>query len=610
VPVVNENFANNLRVEIAGQPLAADVATLLAYCYVDDSRNLPDTVVLRFRDTAHSVLQKANITVGAPITVKVQTSDPGGPQQLMSGEVTAIGFELGAAGTFTEVRGYDKAHRLFRGRRVAAYPNMTVGDIVRAVTERAGLTAGVIDNVPGFGGQANTQISQDNVSDWDFLSRLAAAVGAQVSVLDGKLSFTLPEPPSSAPATSAKSDANPLVLEAHRNLVSLRASVTAAEQVPSVEVRGWDYENKQAVTATATPTIAGTQIQGTDPVTFAHAFGAPGFVAVDTPYRAQAEVQAGADALAAQLGGACAELEGVAKGNPKLRAGAAVTLTNVGTAFSGKYTLTGTRHLFDHEVGYTTAFTVSGRQERSLYGLIGGRGRGGAGRIEGLVTALVSDVKDPLNMGRVRLTYPWLAQDFTSNWARIVLPGAGADRGLYVLPEVGDEVMVGFELDDFDSPYVIGGLFNGQDKTPELAEPAVDGTSGEIAARGFVSRKGHRIEFVEDKGITLSTGDGSLVVTLDAEQQQVRITSAQSVQVSADNGISFDAGTGPLEFKGQRLSLTSTTDYELRANGRLTLAGDAGVTVEGPTISVAGQGNTEVTSNGTLTLRGAMVAIN
>jgi len=94
VPVANESFANNLIVEIAGQPLAADIKTLLAYCYVDDSRNLPDTVVLRFRDTAHTVLQKANVTVGAPITVKVQTADPGGPQQLMSGEITAIGFDL------------------------------------------------------------------------------------------------------------------------------------------------------------------------------------------------------------------------------------------------------------------------------------------------------------------------------------------------------------------------------------------------------------------------------------------------------------------------------------------------------------------------------------
>jgi phage baseplate assembly protein gpV len=481
------------------------------------------------------------------------------------------------------------------------------------VTQRAGLQVGDVDNVPGFGGQQNTQISQDNVSDWDFLSRLAAAVGAQVAVLDGKLSFKLPAPPASAPADSAKATANPLVLEAHRTLVSLRAQVTAAEQVPQVEVRGWDFANKQAVSATATPTIAGTEIQGSDPVQFANAFGSPNFVATDVPYRVQAEVQAGADALAAQLGGACAELDGVAKGNPKLRAGTPVTLVNVGDAFAGKYTLTGTRHLFSDQVGYTTAFTVSGRQERSLYGLAtGGTGGGTAGarRIQGLVIGIVSDVKDPLNLGRVRLQFPWLAKDFVSGWARVVQTGAGPSRGFYVLPEVNDEVMVGFELGDFDSPYVIGGLWNNVDKPPHLSTDVVDGSSGEIKARAFVSRKGHKIEFVEDTGITLTSGDGSVTIALDATNQNVQITSNKTISLKAANGLSLDAGTGTLEFKGQKLSLTSMTDYELHATGQLKLSGDAGVTMEGPTISITGQGETQVTSNGPLTIRGTPVAIN
>lgn len=611
MPVANESFANTLIVTIAGQPLAADVRTLLAYCYVDDSQNLPDAFVLRFRDAGHTVLAKANVTVGAPVTLKVQTADPGGPLPLMTGEITAIGFELDSAGTFTEVRGYDKAHRLFRGRRVAAYPNMTVADVVRKVTKRAGLDAGDIDNVAGFGGQADTQFSQDNVSDWDFLSNLAAAVGAQIAVVDGKLDFKLPAKPDSAPATNTKATADPLVLEAHRTLVSLRASITAAEQVPSVEVRGWDFQNKREVTATATPTIAGTEINGTDPVKLANTFAAPPFVAVDVPYRSQAEVQAGANALAAQLGGACAEIEGVAKGNPKLRAGVPVTLANVGDAFTGKYTLTSTRHLFSDQVGYTTSFTVSGRQERSLYGLASGGGsRGGSGRIGGLVSGIVSDVKDPAKLGRVRLTFPWLSGDFTSGWARVVQAGAGKDRGFLILPEVGDEVLVGFEQDDFDAPYVLGGLHNGKDTLPTLSTNPIDGNSGEIAARAFVSRKGHKLEFVETDGILLQSGDSSVIIKLDSKNQQIEITSGKTIKVKAKNGISFDAGSGTLEFKGQKLSLTSTTDYELHATGQLKLTGDAGVLVEGPKVAINGQAEAELTANGMVTVRGTIVKIN
>ncbi|HWG98815.1 MAG TPA: type IV secretion protein Rhs, partial [Pilimelia sp.] len=126
-----EQFANSLLVEVDGAPLPADVFALLTYAYVDDSRNLPDRFVLRFRDPARTVLAKGRFTIGAEVRLRVQTSDPGGPVPLMTGEVTALECELEPTGSVTEVRGLDRAHRLFHGRRVAAYPNMTVADVVR-----------------------------------------------------------------------------------------------------------------------------------------------------------------------------------------------------------------------------------------------------------------------------------------------------------------------------------------------------------------------------------------------------------------------------------------------------------------------------------------------
>jgi uncharacterized protein involved in type VI secretion and phage assembly len=606
--MANESFANNLVVEVGGNPLPDDLRTLLTHAYVDDSRNLPDAFVLRFRDSGHVVLDKGGFTVGAKIRLKVQTSDPEGPQELLSGEVTAVAVDLDRLGTFTEVRGYDHAHRLFRGRRVAAYPNMTVADIVRKVAQRARIPAGKIDDVPGFGGRPDTQTCQDNVSDWDFLARLADAVGAQIAVRGGKLDFELPEKPADAPATTAKATADPLVLEAHRTLLGLRASVTAAEQVPEVQVRGWDYENKKEISATAIPQTAGTEVPGVDPVALAGKFGSPPFLGAAAPRRTQGEANATARALADRLGGACTELDGVAKGNPKLRAGTAVTLTGVGPPFSGKYTLSSTRHTFSAEVGYTTEFTVSGRQERSLYGLVAGGGRPSSW--PGVVPAQVTDVKDPRKLGRVKLKFPWLSPGFSSTWARTVHAGAGANRGALVLPEVGDEVLVGFEHGDFEAPYVLGGLHNGQDTVPPFARPVVDGTSGQVAVRGFVSRKGHKLEFAEDDGITLASGDGKFVVRIDQKNQVVEVTSGKSVTVKARSGVRIDAGTGPLELLGQKVVVRSQTDASVEAGTRLELSGTAGVQVSGATVSVAGQGQAELTASGIVTVRGSLVKIN
>ncbi|WP_018680472.1 VgrG-related protein [Actinokineospora enzanensis] len=589
--MANESFANTLVVTVNGQPLAADVKPMLSTAYVDDSLNLPDTFVLRFRDPGGVALAKGGFTVGTPIELKVQTADPGGPQPLLTGEITAVGVDLDVTGTYAEVRGYDHAHRLFRGTRVAVYPDMTVADVVRRVATRAGLTAGTIDDVSGYGGAPNTQFSQNNISDWDFLSRLADAVGAQVAVVEKKLNFRLPDKPSGAPATNAKATTNPLVLEAHRNLVALRATVTAAEQVPEVEVRGWDFQQKQAVSATAKPRPAGTEAAGADPTGLAAKFKAPPLVGV-TARGTDAAAKAVAEALAADLGGACAELAGVAKGNPKLRAGTQVALANVGEPFTGKYTLTGTRHLFSDEAGYTTEFTVSGRQERSFYGLAAGGGTDTDH--SGLVTGIVSDVKDPAKLGRVKLAFPWLGKDYTSGWARMTQSGAGRNRGAVVLPEVGDEVLVGFEHGDFDAPFVLGCLHNGQDVPPAFAKPVLDGGSGEVAVRGFVSRKGHRVEFVEADGITIASGDGKFVVRLDQANQVIEITSGKAVTVKAANGVKVDAGQGALELSGQSVSVKAVAD----------------VAVQGMTVSVKGQTQAELSASGAVVVSGGVVRIN
>ncbi|MFL6074144.1 MAG: VgrG-related protein [Mycobacteriales bacterium] len=597
--MANEQFSNSLLVEVEGSPLPADVATLLNVAYVDDSRNLPDLFVLRFRDPARIVLTKAKIQIGSKINLKVQAGDAGAPLLLLAGEVTAMEVEIDSHGSVTEVRGMDLSHRLFRGRTVAAYANMTAAEVVRKVAQRAGLTPGSIDIPEGGRGGQDHQISQENLTDWEFLTRLADITGAEVSMNEGKLDFVVPKPPDAAPDAGARARQNPLVLEAGTNLSALRAGLTAAEQVASVEVRGWDFEAKQAVTATA-PAKAANVEAGTTPAALAGKFGNHTFLGSDVPYRSHADADAAAKSLAGQIAGGFAEIEGVAKGNVKLRAGAQVALSNVGQPFEGKYTLTSTRHLFSQDAGYTTAFTVSGRQERSLYGLTAGRTGAGGSRfsVNGLAPAVVTDIRDPKNMGRVKLKFPWLADDYQTDWARTAQISAGNNYGAVMLPEVGDEVLVGFEQGDFDAPYVLAGLYNGQDKPPKPGFDMVDGGAGKVNGRVFFSRTGHKLVFAEtpsgDDGITLATGDGKYKLILDKKGTKVTVHSDGTVLVEGKQGVTVDAGTGPLELKGQSVKVTSQSTLD----------------VQGQSVSVNGQGTAEFKSSGVVTVQGSLVKIN
>ena len=258
-----------------------------------------------------------------------------------------------------------------------------------------------------------------------------------------------------------------------------------------------------------------------------------------------------------------------------LRAGAAVNVAAVSSQFAGQYTLSRTRHVFDDD-GYGTEFHVSGRSDRSLLGLARGASAGTetdhGPRIPGLVPAIVTDTKDPDQLGRVTVRFPWLGPKddtpATSYWAPVVQFGAGNARGAMFLPEVGDEVLVGFDHGNVDHPYVLGGLYNGVD-LPPLQDDLIDGSDGKVNQRGFVSRLNHQLVFLDSdskSGITLSTDQGKVTIELDHANGKLHLSCQGDVVVE------------------------STGDLKLTAQGSLELSGQGGVKIESSAVvEVSGQ---------------------
>lgn len=623
--MAGETFANVLTVEAGGRPLPPDIAALLVSGYVDDSVQLPDLFVLRFRDPNHQVLAKTGLSIGSPVKIYATAGDDPQRQLLVSGEVTALEVDLDATGTFTVVRGLDHSHRFLRGRRVAGYQQMTASDVAVQIAQRAGLPVGDVDATT----TVYEHLAQPGISDWEFLHRLADLAGAEVSVVDGAFVFRDPARAAQAPSPSTRPDASPYVLEFGRNLLRCQVAVTAADQVAEVEVRGWDVVAKEAVVARSPAAGSDRLALGVTPGQAAEPFGKAVFLATDTPYATQAAADQAAHSLAADLAGSLAELDAVAMGIPKLRAGTAVTLANVGAPFEGKYTISSSRHVFDPDVGYQTWVTVGGRSNRSLYGLASGGGRGGAGggpgtadRIGGLVNAVVTDTRDPDDRGRVRLTFPWLSDDYVSDWARTAEFG-GTNGGGVFGPDVGDEVLVGFEQGRVDQPYVIGGLYNGRDRPSTHDTPLTDSTSGKVNRRSVVNRSGDRLELLDagsgPQGVRLSTGDGRITLHLDRQATKVvvysdgsvEVEAKQKVTVKADQGVSVDAGSGSLELTGDSVRVTARTGVQVDGgSGALQLQTKGQVAVKGTSVGVEGTASTEIKGGATCSISAALVKIN
>ncbi len=208
---------------------------------------------------------------------------------------------------------------------------------------------------------------------------------------------------------------------------------------------------------------------------------------------------------------------------------------------------------------------MTGRRDRTLLGLASsGRSKAPAG----IVIGQVSDAADPEKAGRVKLTFPWLSEDYVSDWARSVQAGAGKDRGWQVVPEVGDEVLVAFEQGDFRQPMVIGGLFNGVDTMPRGPVDLVDGGTGRINRRSMVSRLGHRVDLVDasgKEGVRVATTDEKLKLIMDHSGTTITLHADGKVVIEGTQGVTIDSSSANMELKGNQI----------------TIKAQAGVTVEG-----------------------------
>ncbi|MCS0605672.1 VgrG-related protein [Streptomyces sp. LP11] len=588
------SFAADPVVEAPGE-LPPVWATQLVSCVVDENVGLPDTAVLTYRDPQHEFLAATGVTIGSPLRVSVVTVKGQARERLFNGEVTALELDRDSTGTFTVVRAYSKAHRLQRGRKVVAYRNMTTAAIVRKVATAAGLACGKVE-APAV---THKQLSQANVSDWDFLQYLAAESGAQVRVDDkGVLQFTRPLKASGAPAPSTPATRSPLVLEYGRNLLALRASLSTADAAQKVQVRGWDVTTKRPLVAEQASVVSGTVVPGLSPASVKRFGKATQLTVTDTPYRTQAETTAAARAMAEQVSSGFAELEALTTGNPTLRAGKPVALGNVGTAFSGRYTATAVQHVLEPHGGYRTTLWVSASPDRSLTGLVTGANAPGRGpRVPGLAIGVVTDVREPnrSERGAVRLKFPWLDDTYVTDWVRTVQWG-GKGGGGVVSPEVNDEVLVGFEQGLLDSPYVIGGLYNGVDVPSPHDVPLVDKTSGKVNRRSVVSRSGHRVELLDapapgPSGLRLATADKRLEVRMDDRKDRIEVTVYRSPgQVATSlvmdrNDITLSAPRGAVTLKGRRVVVEGQSRVDVSGRA-VRVAGRSEVTVDGGLLGI------------------------
>jgi uncharacterized protein involved in type VI secretion and phage assembly len=196
-------------------------------------------------------------------------------------------------------------------------------------------------------------------------------------------------------------------------------------------------------------------------------------------------------------------------------------------------------------------------------------------KIYGVVVGIVTNNKDPDKIGRIKVKFPWLSDEEESNWARVASLMAGKEQGIFILPEVDDEVLVVFEHGNINMPYIIGSLFNGKDVPPET------NSDGKNNIRMIKSRSGHMIKIDDTDGkekIEIVDKTEKNMITIDTKENKISIASGKDIEISAPNGkVTIDA---------QDLEIKSSSSTKIEASANMDLKASGKMNVKGATINL------------------------
>jgi phage protein D len=590
---------SHMSIKIGGKDAPAAMMHDLNEIMVDTSLHLPDMFTIELNDDSLEWIDSSLLDVGSSVGISAKAvGESTATEILTKGEITAIEPELTEnGGTSVIIRGYDKSHRLHRGKKTRTFTEMSDSEIVKKIAQECGLTVKVEKTKASY-----DHIFQDYQTDMEFIQDRARRVGYFAYVADGTLHFC--SKPGNGDGTVS--------LEWGQNLVEFQSRYTTAEQVAEVDVHGWDPKEKKAIIGKSksprgTPTVDG-QSHGGDKANKAFSMTGVEEVLNNRPVRTQGEADVLAQAVLDERCHAFFHGEGTCRGNPAVRAGAEVELKGVGKRFSGRYRITRAVHRYDIE-GYTTQFEISGYRANTLSQLLASNGNNGYGVVVGIVT----NAKDPEGLARVKVKYPTISDQLESHWARLVTPMAGPGRGFEFIPEVNDEVLVAFEYDDINRPYILGSLWNGKDKPPEASNEIA--SDGKVKRRIIHSRSGHTITLDDTDGgekISIIDKTGKNLIDINSQDNALDVKAGSKIEIHTDDGhkivlsssgINIEAAAAKdLTLKAQKIKIEAAMDVEMTANKN--------VKIEGSVTTLKGKASMDLDGGLKLTAKGTAVMIN
>lgn len=521
--------------------------------------------------------------------------------QLQQGRPTSLMVEL-----------KDESVKLTVGRKNKIFENKSDGKIIEEVLTKD--LAGTVEDT-GFDHQEMVQYFS---TDWDFILSRAEANGQLVFAEEGKVNVNKP-----------KIDGDPvLTLEFGTNVYEFDAEMDARDDYKSVVAQSWDDAARETVRKVGGSKKGGLSKGGllsaaksvvkiaTNPTNLnlsdvlkksgtptaeelAEVIGLDEFVLQHTGQLKNEELQAWADAKLSRS--RLAKIKGRAKidGNTKLKPGDMVYISNFSDRFDGATFVSSVTHHLSAESSFFTDLEFGFSQEwfsRKYADINELPASGLLPSVSGLQVGIVKQiVNDPQNDYRIKVSLPLVSTGSEGVWARLATLDAGKKRGSVFLPEVNDEVILGFMNDDPREPVILGMLFSKNAN----GKPPIEPTETNYK-KGFYTKSELKFEFDDQKqSVLIETPGGNKIL----------ISNNKDTQTEDAQIVLTDANKNSIEMNNKGITITTDKDLNIKAKGNITIEGNNFTQKATGPFKTDG-GGIEINSTANTVIKGKVVQIN
>jgi len=496
-------------------------------------------------------------------------------------------------GSALEIECRDNAIKMIVGRKSLTFSKKKDSDIISSII---GSYSGLSSDVTATSTVWPEQV-QFYATNWDYILALAEANGLIVSTINGKISVFPPDKNTTSVLTVTYGD----------NLLEFNAKLNAVTQLGNVAANSWDFKTQAIINGNAAPNVSGAGNLTTKKLS--EAIGLSTYQLQTSAPLESADLTNWSKAQI--IKSEYAKIMGEAKfqGTNLIDPGKYMTFAGLGDRFNGDYLIGGVVH--DLSQGNWVSEVTLGlspfwfTEEPDVMappasGLVPGA--------KGLFNATVKKMdEDPDSQYRVLVDVPLLDPKGEGIWARLTNFYSTNGAGAFFMPEVGDEVILGFINEDPRYPIILGSVYSSTNKKPFTGLNPNEKNS----VKAIVSKSGISVQFDDenkvwtvatpnkntiiisdkDKKITIQDENNNSIVMSNSgidlsSQKNINISANQNVTIKGNQGVNIQSSGGDVSIKGLNIKENADMQYSAQGGQMAQVSGGMQLTLKGAMVMI------------------------